>query len=143
MNHGRPRIRRRLLAGQPPDEAADISPSGGEFVNSGDPKILLGNAASRGVAHGKAKVVHGLDESEKLQAGDILVRRSTSPSWTPLIARSSAIVTEYGAVLSHSAIVAREFSIPCVVGVPGATTVIADGTTLLVDGGQGTVRIGD
>ena len=103
--------------------------------------MLRGSAASRGIAQGKAKVIHELSEADKLEAGDILVCRSTSPAWTSLVARSSAVVTESGGVLSHSAIVAREFAIPCVVGVQGAAIVIKDGMTITVDGGQGIVTI--
>ena len=97
-------------------------------------------AASKGVAYGKANLIHSLDEAGNFTEGSILVCRSTSPSWTPLIARSSAVVTDTGGVLAHTAIVAREFGIPCVVGTKNATSLIKDGMTITVDGGEGTVR---
>jgi len=86
-------------------------------------------------------LIRALEDASKLADGDILVCRSTSPSWTPLVARSSAVVTDTGGVLAHTAIVAREFGIPCVVGTKNATSLIKDGMTITVDGGEGTVRL--
>jgi pyruvate,water dikinase len=69
----------------------------------------------------------------------VLVCRTTSPAWTPLLARARAVVTEIGGMLAHAAIVAREFGIPAVVAAPGAMTTLADGQRVVVDGGAGTV----
>jgi len=101
---------------------------------------VRGLAASKGIVHGMATVVRTLDEGSRLEEGAILVCHSTSPSWTPLIARASAVVTDTGGVLAHTAIVAREFGIPCVVGTVNATSMIVDGTYITMDGGEGTVR---
>ena len=92
------------------------------------PNVLRGLVASRGTIHGIATIVRTLNEGGKLEEGAVLVCRSTSPAWTPLVARSSAMVTDTGGVLAHTAIVAREFGVPCVVGTGNATSMIEDGT---------------
>ena len=66
----------------------------------------------------------------------------TTPAWTPLFAIAGGIITETGGALSHPAITAREYGIPAVVAVHGATTSIADGATITIDGAQGTVELG-
>jgi pyruvate,water dikinase len=75
-----------------------------------------------------------------VRPGDIIVCRTTDPAWTPLFGVAAAVVTETGGLLSHAAIMAREYGIPSVLGVAGALTRIAAGTTLVVDGTQGTVH---
>ena len=102
---------------------------------------LNGHAGSPGKVQGTAKVVRSLAEAGKLQQGDILVTGTTSPPWTPLFATAGAIVTDTGGILSHCAVVAREYRIPAVVGTGAATKIISDGQTLEVDGDNGTVRI--
>jgi phosphoenolpyruvate synthase/pyruvate phosphate dikinase len=71
----------------------------------------------------------------------VLVAETTAPPWTPLFASAAAVVVDTGGVLSHCAIVAREFGIPAVVGVGTATTTIRDGQMLEVDGDAGIVRL--
>lgn len=128
-----------LIGVTPPDQ--DITTVSNEKSSEeGQPRVLRGLAASKGVAYGKANLIQSLDEAGNFTEGDILVCRATSPSWTPLIARSSAVVTDTGGVLAHTAIVAREFGIPCVVGTKNATSLIKDGMPITVDGGEGTVR---
>mgnify|MGYP001188350846 CR=1 FL=1 len=102
---------------------------------------LNGHAGSPGKIQGTAKVVRSLAEAEKLQQGDILVTGTTSPPWTPLFATAGAIVTDAGGILSHCAVVAREYRIPAVVGTGAATKLISDGQVLEVDGDNGIVRI--
>jgi len=111
------------------------NPSSDDYEESREdqPDLLRGLAASKGIVSGRATVVRTLEEGSRLEEGAILVCRSTSPSWTPLIARASAVVTDTGGVLPHTAIVAREFGIPCVVGTGNATSII-------VDGGEGRSR---
>ena len=103
--------------------------------------LVKGLPGSAGVARGTARVIHSLAEASKLQPGDVLVAEATEPPWTPLFATASAIVTDNGGVLSHSAVVAREYRIPAVVGAGNATTTFKDGQLLEVDGNTGTVRV--
>ncbi|MDO5082973.1 MAG: PEP/pyruvate-binding domain-containing protein [Arachnia propionica] len=100
-----------------------------------------GVAASPGRASGPARLIHGPHEFHRLQPGDVLVCHSTDPAWTPLFARAVAVVAATGGRLSHAAIVAREYGIPAVLGVPGAMEII-DGSRLVVDGSAGTVAPG-
>ena len=86
-------------------------------------------------------MVRSLSEAGKLRRGDVLVAPSTAPSWTPLFATVAAVVTDTGGVLSHCAVVAREYGVPAVVGTGRATTTIRDGQILEVDGDAGLVRI--
>jgi pyruvate,water dikinase len=104
-------------------------------------RIVRGTAASPGVARGPAKVVHALVEAAKVQPGDVLVAETTAPPWTPLFATAAAIVTDTGGILSHGAIVAREYGIPAVVGTVDATTRLRDGQLVEVDGSAGVVRV--
>ncbi|MER3459605.1 MAG: hypothetical protein C4309_14180, partial [Chloroflexota bacterium] len=105
------------------------------------PPILYGHPGARGLARGPARVLRSLAEVTRLQPGDILVTETTAPPWTPLFAIVAAIVTDTGGVLSHAAILAREFGIPAVVGTGQATKLIRDGQMLEVDGSAGLVRI--
>jgi phosphohistidine swiveling domain-containing protein len=102
---------------------------------------VRGNAGSPGVARGPAKVVRSLAEADKLQPGDILIAETTAPPWTPLFASVAGVVTDTGGILSHSAVVAREYRIPAVVGAPNATDTFRDGQMVEVDGDKGVVRI--
>jgi phosphohistidine swiveling domain-containing protein len=102
---------------------------------------VQGLAGSAGVARGTARVIHSLAEAGKLQPGDVLIAEATVPPWTPLFAIACAVVTDAGGVLSHSAVVAREYRIPAVVGTGSATTTFHDGQLLEVDGDAGTVRV--
>jgi phosphohistidine swiveling domain-containing protein len=106
-----------------------------------EPDVLKGNAGSPGKVRGPAKVLRSLSEAGKLQKGDVLVAETTAPSWTPLFATVAAVVTDTGGVLSHCAVVAREYGVPAVVGTGTATELIRDGQNLEVDGDAGLVRI--
>jgi pyruvate,water dikinase len=108
---------------------------------SSDPDVITGVAASPGTVQGTAKVVRSLVEASKLQQGDIMVCEMTVPTWVPLFATVSGIVADSGGILSHCAIVAREFHLPAVVGTRVGTTTIKDGMTVTVDGSKGMVRI--
>jgi pyruvate,water dikinase len=106
-----------------------------------DPRLINGHAASAGTVTGVARVIPSLDDADRLKSGEILVCPATMPPWTPLFALASGIVTDQGGVLSHTAIVAREYRIPAVVGTKLATSLIKDGQTITVDGTEGTVRL--
>ncbi len=100
---------------------------------------LKGTGCSAGAATAIARVVRD-PANEKLERGEILVAQHTDPGWIALFTNASAIVVERGSLLSHSAIVARELGIPCVVGLKGATMQIATGDRLEVDGATGWVK---
>ena len=104
-------------------------------------EVLSGFPASAGVIEGRATVVRTLDEAVKLSEGDILICNSTSPTWSMLFSRISAVVTTGGGPLSHTAIVAREYKIPCVLSVEGITVKVQDGMRIRVDGTKGTVEL--
>src|SRR5690606_26888239 len=114
---------------------------GGPADLSSDPAVINGTAASPGTARGPAKVVRDLSEASKVKQGDVLVCEMTLPPWTPLFSTVCAVVADTGGILSHCAIVAREYRIPCVVGTGVGTTRIKDGQILTVDGSKGIVRI--
>ena len=118
--------------GKPVDIAA-------ESVSPDDPNVLRGIGASRGRVEGIARVVMTPAEAARIQPGEILVTRATDPGWTPVFALISGVVLEIGGQLSHGAIVAREYGLPAVVNVTGATQRIADGDRIVVDGSAGTV----
>jgi Phosphoenolpyruvate synthase/pyruvate phosphate dikinase len=102
---------------------------------------LGGVAASSGSYTGRVRVLRHASEIGSLQAGEVLVCEFTSPNWTPAFARIGACVTDQGGVLSHTAIVSREYRVPCVTGVGIATNVLRDGDLVEVDGTAGRVRI--
>ena len=108
---------------------------------SEDVDILQGHAGSPGKMQGVARLLKASTDGHKLNPGDVLVAQTTAPPWTPLFATSGAIVTDTGGVLSHCAVVAREYGIPAVVGTQLATDRIQDGKLLEVDGDTGIVRI--
>jgi rifampicin phosphotransferase len=102
------------------------------------PGTLRGTPASGGGVSARARVI--LDPAgAHLEPGEILVAPSTDPGWTPLFLTAGGLVMEMGGAMSHGAVVAREYGIPAVVGVAGATERIVDGELITVDGSQGTV----
>lgn len=101
--------------------------------------IFPGWASSPGRIRGRARVLRSLADGRDLREGEVLVARSTDPSWTPLFLVAGGIVLEEGGPLSHAAIVAREFGLPAVLNVKGATRLIATGEDLVVDGTAGLV----
>jgi rifampicin phosphotransferase len=102
---------------------------------------LTGLGVCGGVATGPARVVLDPSDPRGLEPGDVLVAPFTDPAWTPLFLGACAVVVDIGAQMSHAAIIAREFGIPAVLSVTGASATIADGTMLRVDGDKGTVEI--
>ncbi len=107
----------------------------------GDEREVRGSAGSSGIVRGTARVIGSISEAGRVRPGDVIVAETTAPPWTPLFATAAAVVTDTGGVLSHCAVVAREYGIPAVVGTAIATSVIADGMTIEVDGDAGIVRI--
>jgi len=103
--------------------------------------VLNGAAASPGVVQGAARVVKSVDQIADVREGEILVCGSTSPAWAPIFSKITATVTDVGGVMSHAAIVAREYGLPAVVGTGRATAAIRTGQTIRVDGSEGTVTV--
>jgi phosphohistidine swiveling domain-containing protein len=101
---------------------------------------LDGDAVAAGVATGIARVVFDPRQQRDLGTDYILICPSTDPGWTPLFVNAKGLVVERGGVLSHGAIVARDFGIPAVV-CPGATVRIKDGDRLQIDGNRGEIHI--
>ena len=124
-----------------PMSAAFVKMFGAPPEPSRDPDVIQGIGASAGVVQGTAKIVKNLSEGSKLRQGDIMVCEMTMPPWTPLFATVSAVVADTGGVLSHCAIVSREYRMPCVVGTKVGTALLQDGMTITVDGSTGIVRI--
>jgi pyruvate,water dikinase len=104
---------------------------------------LRGSAAAPGVVEGPARVVRSVDQIGEVRDGEILVCGSTSPAWAPIFSRITATVTDIGGVMSHTAIVCREYGLPAVVGTGRATAQIKTGQRIRVDGGAGTVTVLD
>ena len=138
----RRRIPRVLLSDGTDVEAAMVAQAGAASSADGQlrPGTLVGTAASAGTVTGKARVM--LDPARAhLEPGEILVAPSTDPGWTPLFMTAGALVMEMGGPISHGAVVAREYGIPAVVGVPDATKRIRTGDAVTVDGAAGTVVV--
>lgn len=123
-----------------------VMTSEGEIVNVPPDRrnvpagTLIGSPVSAGAAEGIARVILN-PENAVLHAGEILVAPNTDPGWTPLFQSAKAIVTEIGGLMTHGAVIAREYGIPAVVGVDDAVTLIKDGDKIRVDGDQGFVEI--
>jgi nucleoside-diphosphate-sugar epimerase/phosphohistidine swiveling domain-containing protein len=102
---------------------------------------MSGHGVSNGVIRGRVRLL--TDPEDGLEPGEVLVCRVTDVGWTPLFAAAAAVVSEIGGSMSHTAVVAREFGIPAVVGVEMATHHLRDGQVVEVDGGAGTVKVLD
>jgi rifampicin phosphotransferase len=101
---------------------------------------LIGLAVSAGTIEGRARVIHDMSEAE-LESGDILVTPFTDPSWTPVFVAIAGLVTEVGGLMTHGAVIAREYGLPAVVGVEHATRLILDGQRIRVNGTDGYVEL--
>jgi pyruvate,water dikinase len=105
-------------------------------LTSGE-SVLKGTPVSRGVSQGVARVVRTLEDANKLKAGDILICPFTDVGWTPYFSLASGLVTEMGGLLSHGAVVAREYKLPCIVNMTGACSRVKDGSIVRIDGSTG------
>jgi pyruvate,water dikinase len=101
---------------------------------------LVGLPVSAGTIEGRARVILDMAEAD-LEPGDILVTAHTDPSWSPLFVAITGLVTEVGGLMTHGAVIAREYGLPAVVGVEHATQVIQDGQQIRVNGTDGYVEI--
>ncbi|NPV91044.1 MAG: phosphoenolpyruvate synthase [Firmicutes bacterium] len=113
----------------------------GEYKRENLPaEAIVGLPVSSGVIEGRARVILNLEEAD-LEDGDILVTSFTDPSWTPLFVSIKGLVTEVGGLMTHGAVIAREYGLPAVVGVESATRLIKDGQRIRVHGTEGYVEI--
>ncbi|MBJ95129.1 MAG: hypothetical protein CMP23_11745 [Rickettsiales bacterium] len=137
----RQRFNRDLLAVHPDflsgEEAVPVPL--GHGAAGGD--VLVGLGISSGRLRGRVRVLSRLEDMAALQPGEILVCRAADPGWTPLFLTAGALVFELGSVLSHGAVVAREYKLPAVVNVQGACSLLQDGMEVTVDGDRGTVTL--
>jgi phosphohistidine swiveling domain-containing protein len=128
----------RLLLSDGTEPAAEAPEAHG--VSADERAFLRGTPASGGSVTARARVM--LDPTgAALEPGEILVAPSTDPGWTPLFLTAGGLVMEMGGSMSHGAVVAREYGIPAVVGVPDATKLVATGARITVDGSAGTVTL--
>lgn len=109
--------------------------------DDGDDGSIKGMAASPGVVEGRARVVYHADDLGQVQEGDILVATITAPSWGPVFGKIKATVTDIGGMMSHAAIVCREYGLPAVTGTGNGSTTISTGDLIRVDGNTGRVEI--
>ncbi|MEO5939777.1 MAG: PEP-utilizing enzyme [Candidatus Limnocylindrales bacterium] len=130
--------------GKPPEAAdpATVDRFDGPRFASTDTAVLRGSGASAGVVRAVARVVAGPADFDRVRPGDIVVARASNPGWVPLFGIAGGFVTDTGGVLSHAAVVAREYGVPAVVGTGDATGRIADGQIVEIDGSTGIVRLG-
>ncbi|MZP31028.1 phosphoenolpyruvate synthase [Heliobacterium undosum] len=113
----------------------------GEYKRENLPAgAIVGLAVSSGVIEGRARVILNMEDAD-LEDGDILVTAFTDPSWTPLFVSIKGLVTEVGGLMTHGAVIAREYGLPAVVGVENATKRIKDGQRIRVHGTEGYVEI--
>jgi pyruvate,water dikinase len=103
-------------------------------------EAIVGLAVSSGIVEGRARVILHMEEAD-LEEGDILVTAFTDPSWTPLFLSIKGLITEVGGLMTHGAVIAREYGLPAVVGVEYATRLIKDGQRIRVNGTDGYVEI--
>lgn len=103
--------------------------------------ILQGRPACRGVVEGRARVAHTLDQAAALQPGEILVTPITDIGWTPYFSLIGGLITDLGSAVSHGAVIAREYGLPCVVNARHATGFLKTGDTIRLDGNNGTVTL--
>ena len=113
----------------------------GEYKRENLPaEAIVGLPVSSGVIEGRARVILNMEDAD-LEDGDILVTSFTDPSWTPLFVSIKGIVTEVGGLMTHGAVIAREYGLPAVVGVENATKLIKDGQRIRVNGAEGYIEL--
>jgi pyruvate,water dikinase len=129
---------------EPIDLPAPTEPSAKrQIADAGSsPRQLVGQPASPGMATGRARCIHTVEDLGHFEAGEVLVCDAIQPTMTHLVPLASAVVERRGGMLIHGAIIARELGIPCVNGIPHAVEVLHDGDLLTVDGHLGIVTVG-
>jgi pyruvate, water dikinase len=117
----------------------------GEWLKADDGggKVLRGTGGAPGVVEGPVRVVRNVGDLGSVEPGEVLVCPATSPSWAPVFSRIAATVSDVGGIMSHTAIVCREYGMPAVVGTGNAVSTLRTGQRVRVDGGAGTVTLLD
>jgi phosphohistidine swiveling domain-containing protein len=140
--------RRQMYRGyrhlEPPGELGrDVmqSPDASDVHTVSGAVVLKGIGCSSGVIRAAARIVQTLEQADTLKPGEILVTRFTDPGWTPVLGLVGGVVTEVGDLLSHAAVIGREYGIPAVLNVPKATQILKTGQDIEIDGDRGTVTI--
>ncbi|MBN2798989.1 MAG: hypothetical protein JXX28_07560 [Deltaproteobacteria bacterium] len=105
--------------------------------------VLKGVGCSGGQVTGTARVIRDIFDADRLQPGDVLITRFTDPGWTPKFALIAGVATETGGLLSHAAVISREYGIPAVLAIPGLTGRVRDGQRVTLDGDRGLVVLED
>lgn len=118
----------RAIASSSPEEEMPIK------------KYVTGAAVSQGVVVGPARVANTIEEAVNVEKGDILITYCTDIAWSPYFPLLAGVVTELGGLISHGAVVAREYGLPCIVGAKGATSVFRSGDIVKLDANKGTLR---
>ncbi|KAG1699290.1 putative phosphoenolpyruvate synthase [Nymphon striatum] len=113
--------------------------AGGRYVYSVAIQILNSTAVSQGTVKGKARVITKVEDAKEIVPGEILVTTATDIAWSPYFPSLSGVVTEIGGLVSHGAVVAREYGIPCVVGVQQVTSILKSGDLIFLDAKKGQV----
>ncbi|MNC10109.1 Chondramide synthase cmdD [compost metagenome] len=120
--------------------------SEGEMINGSYKRAnlpedaIIGLPVSSGVIEGRARVIFNMEYAD-LEEGDILITPFTDPSWTPLFVSIKGLVTEVGGLMTHGAVIAREYGLPAIVGVEQATRRIKDGQMIRINGTEGIIEI--
>jgi rifampicin phosphotransferase len=127
--------------GKPPRPSTETDRFDGARFEAADDGTLRGTGASAGVVRGTARIILGPQDFGKVTPGVVIVAPSSNPSWVPLLSIACGLLTNTGGVLSHAAVVAREFGLPAVVGLGDVTTRIPDGAEVELDGTTGLVRV--
>jgi pyruvate,water dikinase len=128
------------VVGKPKSAADDPDRFDGVRFEPDPDGTLRGTGASAGVVRGRACVVLGPEDFDRVMRGDIIIAPASNPGWVPLFSIAAGFVTDTGGVLSHAAVVAREFGLPAVVGTGDGTKRITDGRIVEIDGAAGLVR---
>ncbi|MDO3401549.1 phosphoenolpyruvate synthase [Mycolicibacterium neoaurum] len=128
-----------LVQARPITTLTDFGTTAAHAARADTVVLLRGLPAAPGNATGRVRILHNPQEGRQLRDGEVLVAPMTNPDWLPTIRRAGALVTESGGMTCHAAIVAREMSVPCVVGARSATSVLQPGSLVEVDGTHGQV----
>jgi len=134
-----------MLQSRPITTLDDVEDTGNEGVNDiGEREVIVkGLGASPGMASGSVKIIHKIDELDKIKDGDMMVTTMTTPDMVPAMKRSSGIITDEGGITCHAAIISRELGIPCVVGTGNATEILKENNKVTIDGKKGLVFDGE